>query len=93
LSASPNIRVIKSRMRWVGYVTHGRDENVYKIFYGKPEGKRPLRRSRHRWQDNTGLDLREIGWEVVDWMHMVQDRYQWWPLVNMILNLCTCMKG
>jgi hypothetical protein len=36
------------------------------IFDGKPEGKRPLGRPRRRWEDNIGMDLREIGWEVVD---------------------------
>jgi hypothetical protein len=38
--------------------------NAYNIFVGKPGGKRPLRRPGHRWKDNTGMDLREIGWRV-----------------------------
>jgi len=40
----------------------------------KTEGKRPLGRPRRRWEDNIRKDLKEIGWEVVDWMHLAQDR-------------------
>jgi hypothetical protein len=53
----------------------------------KPEGKRPLGRSRRRWVDNIKMDLREIGWDGVDWMDMTQDRDQWRALVNTVLNL------
>jgi hypothetical protein len=65
LYTSPNvIRVIKSRgMIWAGHVSHTREmRNVYNIMVGKPEGKRPLGRSRCRWEDNIRMDLREIGW-------------------------------
>jgi hypothetical protein len=44
---------------------------------GKPEGKRPLGRPRRRWMDNIKMDLREIGWDEVDWMDMAQYRDQW----------------
>jgi hypothetical protein len=53
----------------------------------KPEIKRPLGRPRHRWVDNIKMDLREIGWDGVDWMDMAQDRVQWRALVNTVLNL------
>jgi hypothetical protein len=43
---------------------------------GNPEGKRSLGRPRRRWEYNIGMDLREVGWEVVDWMHLAQDRKQ-----------------
>jgi hypothetical protein len=43
----------------------------------KPEGKRLLRSPWHRWEDNTGMNLREIEWEGMDWIHVAQDRYQW----------------
>jgi hypothetical protein len=43
---------------------------------GKPEGKRPLGRPRSRWVDNIKMDLREIGWDGVDWIDMAQDRDQ-----------------
>jgi len=53
---------------------HGRDENAYNILIRIPEGKRPFRRPRCRWEDNIRRDLREIEWEGVDWMHLPQDR-------------------
>jgi hypothetical protein len=56
--------------------TDARDENAYNILVGKPEEKRPLGRCRHRWEDNIRMDLREIGWEVVDWIHLAQGRDQ-----------------
>jgi len=57
------------------------------ILVGKSEGKRPLRRPRHRWEDNIRLDLREIGWDNVDWTCLAQNRNQWQALVNMVINL------
>jgi hypothetical protein len=81
--------MIKSRrMRWVDHVAGmGKMRNAYKILVRKPEGKRPLRRPGHRWEDNIGMDLREIGWEGVDWMNLALDRDQRQPLVNMVKNL------
>jgi hypothetical protein len=62
--------MIKSRrMRWAGHVARmGEKRNAYRILVGKPEGKRPLGRSRRRWVDNIKLDLREIGWNGRDWI-------------------------
>jgi hypothetical protein len=54
---------------------------------GKPEGKRPLGRQRCRRVDSIKMDLREIGWDGVDWICMAQDRDQWRALVNTVLNL------
>jgi hypothetical protein len=51
------------------------------------EGKRPLRRPRRRYEDNIGIDLREVGWEDVDWIHLAEDRDKWLALVNTIMNL------
>jgi hypothetical protein len=59
----------------------------YFCFVGKPEGKTPLGRPRHRWEDNIRIDLWEIGWEGMDWIHLAQDRDQWLALVNMVMNL------
>jgi hypothetical protein len=53
----------------------------------KPEGKRPLRRPKHRWEENIRMDLREVGWEIVDWIHLAQDRDQWLAVVNTVMNL------
>jgi hypothetical protein len=44
--------------------------NAYKLLVGKPEGKRPFGRPRHKWMYNIRVDLREVGWEVVDWIHL-----------------------
>jgi hypothetical protein len=54
---------------------------------GKPEGKRPLRRPRHRWVDNIKIDIREIGWDGMDWIGVAQDRDQWRALVITVMNL------
>jgi len=50
--------------------------NACKILVRKPEGMRPLRRCRHTWEDNIRMDLRELGWENVDWVHLAQKRDQ-----------------
>jgi hypothetical protein len=52
-----------------------------------PEAKRPLGRPRRRWVDNIKIDLREIGWDGVDWIDLAQDRDQWSALVNTVMNL------
>jgi hypothetical protein len=75
--ASPNIiRAIKSRrMRWAGHVTlRGEMRNGYIILVGKHEGKRQLGTPSHGWEDNIRRNLREMGWEDVDWMQLTQDR-------------------
>jgi hypothetical protein len=88
-SSSNIIRQIKSRgMRWVGHVARmGEERNVYRVLMGKPEGKKPLGRPRHRWEDRIRMDLREIGWGSVDWIQLAQDRDWWWALVNMVMIL------
>jgi hypothetical protein len=53
--------------------TYGTDEK-HNILVEKPGGKRPFVRSRHGWEDNIKMDYREVGWEVVDWIHLSQDR-------------------
>jgi hypothetical protein len=65
----------------------GAKRNVYMILVGKPEGKRPLGRPRRRWVDNIKMDVREIRWDGMDWIELVQDRDQWRALVNTVLNL------
>jgi hypothetical protein len=54
---------------------------------GKPEGKRQLGNPRRRWVDNIKIDLREIGWDCMDWIELAQDRGQWRALVNTVMNL------
>ena len=80
--------VIKSRMRWAGYVARkGERRGVYRVLVGKPEGKRSLGRPRHRWEDNIKMDLQEVGCGVMNWIELAQDRDRWRALVNAVMNL------
>jgi hypothetical protein len=88
-TSSNIIRVIKlRRMRWARHVTWmGEIRNVYGILVGKPEGKRPVGRPRHVWEGNIRMDLREVGWAGVEWMHLANNRDEWWDLVNAVMNI------
>jgi hypothetical protein len=57
------------------------------ILVGKPEGNKPLERHRLRWVDNIRMDLREIGWDGMDWIELAQDRDQWSALENTRMNI------
>jgi hypothetical protein len=84
-SSSSIIRVVKSRMTWVGHVARmGEKRNAYRLLVGKPEGKRPLWRPRRRWVD-IRLDLVEVAWNDVDWICLAQDMDRWRALVNSVL--------
>jgi hypothetical protein len=65
----------------------GETRNAYRILVGKAEGKRPLGRPTRRWMDNIKMDLREIGWDGMDWIDLAQDRDQWRAFVNTVMNL------
>jgi hypothetical protein len=65
----------------------GESRNAYRILVGTPEGKRPLGRPRRRWVDNIKMDLREIGWDGMDWIDLAEDRDRWRAYVNAVLNL------
>jgi hypothetical protein len=76
------------RMRWVRHVAcMGEERKVYKVLVEKPEGKGPFRRPRHRWKTGIKIDLRETGWEGVEWIHLAQDWDQWQAVVKMVMNL------
>jgi hypothetical protein len=65
----------------------GEKIHTYGVLMGKPEGKRPLGRPRHRWVGNIKMDLKEIGWSSMDWTDLSQDRDQWRADVNRVINL------
>jgi len=67
---------------------YGGEERRVQGSGGKPGGKRPLGRHRHRWEDNTKMDLQEVGCGGMDWIKLAQDRDRWWALVNAVMNLC-----
>jgi hypothetical protein len=60
---------------------------VYRVFVGKPEGKRPLERPRCRWQDNINMDFQEVGCRDMDWIELVHDKDSWRALLNAVMNL------
>jgi len=59
---------------------------VHRVLVGKPEGKRPLWRLRHRWEDNIKMDLQEVGGGCGDWRELAQDRDRWRALVSTVMN-------
>ena len=85
-----NVRVVKSRrMRWVEGVLArmGERRGVHRVLVGKPEGKRPLGRPRHRWEDNIKIDLQEVEGTCGDWTELAQDRERWRALVRTVRNI------
>jgi hypothetical protein len=55
----------------------GEKRGVYRVLVGKPEGKRPPGRPRHRWEINIKIDLQEVECEGLDWIDLAQDRDRW----------------
>jgi len=75
-------------MRWAEHVARmGEDRGVYRFLVGKPEGKRPLGRSRRRWVNNIRMELQEVGCGYKDWIGRAQDRDRWRTLVSASMNL------
>ena len=66
--------------------TYGGRERFAQGLVGKPEGKRPLGRPRHRWEDNIKMDFQEVGKGCGDWMELAQDRDRWRALVCSVMN-------
>jgi hypothetical protein len=75
-------------MRWTGHAVYmGEGRCVCSMLVAKPEGKRPLGRPRHRWEDNIKVDIQEVGYRGMDFNELAQDRDRWWVLVNVVTNL------
>jgi len=68
-------------------VRMGERIGVYRILVRKPEGKRPLGRPRHRWEDNIKMNLQEVVCGGMDWIKLAQDRDRWRALVTAVMNL------
>jgi hypothetical protein len=86
LHCSPNIIVIiKSRiMSWEGHVAYmGERRGLYRVLVGIPEGKKPLGRPKHGWEDNIKMDLQEVGCRGMDWI----DLKRWRTLVYAVMSL------
>jgi hypothetical protein len=65
----------------------GEERKLYSVLVGMSEGKRPLGRPRHRWEDGIRMDLRESSWRSVEWIHLAQDKERWRTLLNTVMNL------
>jgi hypothetical protein len=62
------------RMRWADHAVHIEKSNAFKVLLGKPEGKKPLGRPKHRWEDNIKMYLQEIRYNCVNWINVAQNR-------------------
>ena len=61
--------------------------NASRVLVGKPQGKRPLGRPRHRWEDNIKMDLREVGCNPGECIDLSEDRDQWRAYIRAVMNL------
>jgi hypothetical protein len=85
------MQVVKSRKMGLRGAEHvvlmGEERGMHRVLVGKPEGKRPLGRPRHRWEDNINMDLQEVGGGCGDWVELAQDRDRWRAIVDTVKNL------
>ena len=81
--------MIKLRIiRWAGHVAFmGERRGAYRVLVGKPEGKGPIGRPRHRQEGNIKMDLKEVGCGAMDWIELAHNRDRWRALVNVVMNL------
>ena len=74
-------------MRCAGHVAcMGEEKGLYRVLVGKPEGRRPLGRPKHKCVDNIRMDLQEVGCRYIDWIGLAQDRDRWRTLVSAVMN-------
>ena len=75
-------------MRWAGHAARIRERRgLHRVLVGKPEGKRPLGRTRRRWANNIRMDLQEVGCGGMDGIELVENRDRWQTFVNAVMNL------
>ena len=79
-------QIEKNEMGWA-CGAYGWGEGVYRVLVGKPEGKRPLGRTRCKWVDNIRMDFQEVGCGYMDWIGLAQDRDSWRTLVSAVMNI------
>ncbi|KAJ4438483.1 hypothetical protein ANN_14428 [Periplaneta americana] len=85
--------MVNGRLRWAGHVARmGESRIAYRVVVGRPEVKRPLGRSRRRWEDNIKMDLREVGYDDRDWINLSHDRDRWRAYVRAAMNLRVLYK-
>jgi len=73
---------------WVGRVAHMGDRRAeYRVLMGGPDGKRPLRKQKRRWEDNINIYLKHLVWGDLKWIDLVQDRDRWQAIVYEVMNL------
>jgi hypothetical protein len=71
-----------------GNVARTREKrSAHRVLVGRPEGKKELRKPRRKWEDTIKIDFRETGWVVMDWIHLAEERNQWWALVDTVMKL------
>ena len=76
------------RLRWAGHIARmEQSRNAYRVLVGKPEGKRPLGRPRHRWEGNIRMDLREVSCDPGEWIDLAEDRDRWRAYVRAVMNI------
>jgi len=65
----------------------GEGRGMYRVLVGKPKEKKPMGRTRHRWENNIKMDLQAVGCGGMDWIDLAQDRDRWRTIVNAVMNL------
>jgi hypothetical protein len=82
------IDLYSRRMRWAGHVARMEEgSGVYRVLVGRPECKKPLGRTRHRWEDNIKMILKEKGIDEANWIRLAQDMVWWHDFVSTVMNL------
>jgi hypothetical protein len=75
-------------IKWAGHAARkGKMRNSYGMLFEKLEGKGPLGKTKPRSEDNIKMDLKEMGCERLDYIHLAQDRVHWLAVVNMVMNI------